>query len=64
MLIRNLVGPPRRVVELWCCGVGAVVFVFFSYHVVELFWLSFTFGDRSRGENGGDKLVHGSGGIS
>ncbi len=49
MLIRNLVGPPRRVVELWCCGVGAVVFVFFSYHVVELFWLSFTFGDRSRG---------------
>ena len=49
LLIRNVTGPRRKWVELWCCGLGTVVLAYFTYHAMILCWQLYTFGDVSRG---------------
>lgn len=50
LLVRR--APPRRrqAVELWCLGFGAVVTGYFAWHVVEMAWDAYRFGEKSIGQ--------------
>lgn len=48
-LLRRAGGGQRRALELACLAVGAGVTGYFAWHVVEMTWDAYRFGDRSVG---------------
>ncbi len=49
LLVGKLAAVNRRRIEIWCCGLGAAAFAFFSVKAWEMTWESFLFGDTSPG---------------
>ena len=49
LLIRNFTGQPRRGIELWCSGVGAVAMGFLAYNVVIFNYQTYLLGDKTLG---------------
>lgn len=49
LLIRRFSGKSRRLVELWCCGISAVIVGYVAYHAVLLSIQSYQFHDISPG---------------
>jgi TRAP-type C4-dicarboxylate transport system permease small subunit len=42
LVIRNIHGLPRRIVELWCTGFTAVGMAYFTYWAFDFVWFSYT----------------------
>ncbi|PYN55978.1 MAG: C4-dicarboxylate ABC transporter permease, partial [Candidatus Rokuibacteriota bacterium] len=49
-LVRRAPPLRRRAVELWWLGFGAVVTGYFAWHVVEMAWDAYRFGEKSIGQ--------------
>jgi TRAP-type C4-dicarboxylate transport system permease small subunit len=49
LLIRRFTGKSRRLVELWCCGISAVIVGYVAYHAILLSIQSYQFHDISPG---------------
>lgn len=49
LLIRRLTGKSRKLVELWCCGISAVIVGYVAYHAILLSIQSYQFNDISPG---------------
>ena len=49
LLVGKLAGPNRRLVEIWCCTLGAATFAFFAANAWLMAYESFLFGDTSPG---------------
>jgi len=49
LLVGKLAGPHRRLVEIWCCTLGAAAFAYFSANAWLMAYESFLFGDTSPG---------------
>ena len=49
LVIGRLPSRPTRIVELWCCALGAVVAAYFCYWAANLAYESWQFGDVSPG---------------
>jgi TRAP-type C4-dicarboxylate transport system permease small subunit len=49
LLVRRLAGEPRRAVELWCCGIAALLSGYFAYFAIRLAIEAWRFGDLSPG---------------
>lgn len=49
LLIRRFTGRSGRLVELWCCGISAVIVGYVAYHAVLLCIQSYQFHDVSPG---------------
>jgi TRAP-type C4-dicarboxylate transport system permease small subunit len=49
LLIRGLSGKPRRYIELWCTGSGAIFCAYFSWHTLLMVIESYKFNDISYG---------------
>ncbi|MGH7325083.1 MAG: TRAP transporter small permease [Candidatus Rokuibacteriota bacterium] len=48
LLIRRAPPARRRPLELWCLGFGAAVTGYFAYHVIEMAWDAYRFGEKSQ----------------
>ncbi len=42
LVIRNIHGLPRRLIELWCTGFTAVGMAYFTYWAFDFVWFSYT----------------------
>ena len=42
LVIRNIHGLPRRIIELWCTGFTAVGMAYFTYWAFDFVWFSYT----------------------
>jgi TRAP-type C4-dicarboxylate transport system permease small subunit len=49
LLLRNAPPALRRVAEVWCCALGAVIAGYFAWWACALTWESWRFGDLSFG---------------
>lgn len=49
LLIRRATGKSSRLVELWCCGISAVIVGYLAYHAILLSIQSYQFNDISPG---------------
>lgn len=49
LLIRGLARRPRRLVELWCTAVGAVLSAYFAWFAIDMVMDSYRFNDVSPG---------------
>jgi TRAP-type C4-dicarboxylate transport system permease small subunit len=49
LLIGPLAAAPRKWVELWCCGAGALIVGYLAWHAVAFAFQSWEFGDISPG---------------
>lgn len=49
MLLTRFAPRHRRWLELWCCGVAALVLAYLSWHASRFAFESYEFGDRSPG---------------
>jgi TRAP-type C4-dicarboxylate transport system permease small subunit len=49
LIIRGVSGKPRRLVELWCTGSGAIFVAYFAWHSILMVMDSYEFNDISYG---------------
>lgn len=49
LLIGKFEPQNRRMIEIWCCGIGFLAFVFFAFNAWEMTIDSLSFGDTSPG---------------
>ena len=49
LLVSHLTGKARRVDDLWCTGIFAVIIVYLAYYLCELAYESWEFGEISEG---------------
>jgi TRAP-type C4-dicarboxylate transport system permease small subunit len=52
LLLRYASPAQRRSLELWCLGVGAVICAYLGWHVIDMAWDAWHFGERSTGNLG------------
>jgi TRAP-type C4-dicarboxylate transport system permease small subunit len=49
LLTRRASPAQRRVLEIWCLGVGAALGAYLTWHVIDMAWDALWFGERSTG---------------
>jgi TRAP-type C4-dicarboxylate transport system permease small subunit len=49
LLLKHASPVRRRLLELWCLGVGATIGLYTTWYVIEMAWDAWRFGERSTG---------------
>jgi TRAP-type C4-dicarboxylate transport system permease small subunit len=49
LLIERFTGASRLVLEIACLAIGAAASIYFAWHVIDMTWTSYEFGDLSQG---------------